>query len=188
MGMSLCVAWKYEDERSCGIYFASDSCVVVGNNVMPYGGIKSLEIPVRIISATDATTGGAEELFQGNYVDIMVGVEALADVQTKPFNLQEHGYEYLGDRLIPGQRSYRKRGDRAFNVHVAERNGEFWRKAIQLRDYLRHHPQGCDQFAREKLRIFNVGSWTLVRYLDARANYFTQLMERAANHQQAGMT
>jgi GrpB-like predicted nucleotidyltransferase (UPF0157 family) len=118
-------------------------------------------------------------------VDMMVGVETLGDVQTKPFNLQEHGYEYLGDRLMPGQRSYRKRGDRAFNVHVVERGGEFWTNAIQLREYLRQHPEECTAYSIEKIRIINPGSWTLVRYLNERANYFNQLLERATANDEA---
>ena len=117
-------------------------------------------------------------------IDLMVGIEDLGDVQSPPFNLAKSGYEYLGDQLMVGQRSYRKRRDCAFNVHVVERNGEFWEKAIQLRDYLRQHSEECAAFSHEKIRIFNRGSWTLVRYLNERTNFYRQLVARATQNLQ----
>ncbi|MBE0541982.1 MAG: GrpB family protein [Verrucomicrobia bacterium] len=65
--MSLCVAWKYEEAGRAHIVFAADSCAVFVGDVLPYGGIKVLELPVRIISATDAQSGIAQNLFVGNY-------------------------------------------------------------------------------------------------------------------------
>jgi GrpB-like predicted nucleotidyltransferase (UPF0157 family) len=112
-------------------------------------------------------------------VDMVVGVNALPEVQRSPFNIEQHGYEYLGDRLIAGQRCYRKRGDRWFNLHVVQHGGDFWNQAISLRDYLRGHPDEAEAFGREKVRILNQGSWTLVRYLNKRANYLNQLLARA---------
>jgi len=51
--MSLCVAWKYEDAHVSKVGFAADSCVTVlskkGSFEMPYGGVKVLAIPVKII-------------------------------------------------------------------------------------------------------------------------------------------
>ena len=63
--MSLCVAWKYEDGGNCSMFFAADSCAVANDRVMPYSGVKVLEIPVRINSA--AYNGRTEPIFYGNY-------------------------------------------------------------------------------------------------------------------------
>jgi len=51
--MSLCIAWKYEEAGRSKVYFAADSCVTLqseeGAQEMPYGGVKVLALPVRII-------------------------------------------------------------------------------------------------------------------------------------------
>jgi GrpB-like predicted nucleotidyltransferase (UPF0157 family) len=132
------------------------------------------DVPIEHIGST-AVPGLAAVQF----IDVLVGVDALADAQHLPFNLETNGYEYLGDRLIRGQLCYRKRGERWFNLHVVERDGDFWRSALRLRDYLRQHPDECAAYSREKIRILNTGSWTLVRYLNERANYLGQLLARA---------
>jgi GrpB-like predicted nucleotidyltransferase (UPF0157 family) len=55
--MTLCVAWKYEEENQPpAIYFAADTCAVMGGELMPYGGIKILQVPV--VYATPPPEGG----------------------------------------------------------------------------------------------------------------------------------
>jgi hypothetical protein len=57
----LCIAWKYEDSGGSRVCFASDSCVTVLSEEdsleIPYGGIKVLAIPVRIIPTPTSIPG-----------------------------------------------------------------------------------------------------------------------------------
>jgi GrpB-like predicted nucleotidyltransferase (UPF0157 family) len=76
--MSLCVAWKYEEKGNAKIHFAADSCVVYAGFVMPYSGIKVLQIPVRVISPMDKTTGRHEMLFETSYGMAFAGSYASA--------------------------------------------------------------------------------------------------------------
>jgi len=113
-------------------------------------------------------------------IDILVGIDSPGGEQVQPFNLAKRGYEYLRDTFIIGNQYYRKRGTRAFNLHVVERNGSFWRRAIRVRDYLRENPEETAFYSKEKMRVLNLGSWTLLRYLNAKANYLEQLTIRAS--------
>jgi GrpB-like predicted nucleotidyltransferase (UPF0157 family) len=113
-------------------------------------------------------------------VDILIGADVPDDVRVRPINLDPQVYEYLGDRLIPGQRCYRNRGNRSFHIYVAPHGGEFWQKCIGLRDYLLANPDEARNYGAEKVAILNRGFWTLVQYQAKRANYLTQLMTRAA--------
>ena len=112
-------------------------------------------------------------------VDILIGIKSLGDVKTPPCKLTGLGYEYMRDVFVGGQRYYRKRGARSFNLHLVEHGGAHWTSAIKLRDYLRQNSADRDAYSREKIRILNAGSWTLVRYLRQRANYLAQLLARS---------
>jgi GrpB-like predicted nucleotidyltransferase (UPF0157 family) len=82
--MSLCVAWKFEHRGVCQVFLAADSCAVLLRDVMPYGGIKVLEIPICIIShgpnpgvLFKATYGMA---FAGSYLAAFLLKELVAEV------------------------------------------------------------------------------------------------------------
>jgi GrpB-like predicted nucleotidyltransferase (UPF0157 family) len=115
-------------------------------------------------------------------IDIIVGILRLEQSRSGPFNLSSFRYEYLGDAGLPGRLLYRKRGEKAFNLHVVEMSGTFWNQGLMLRQFLREHTNAARDFSLQKARILNTGSWTLLRYLDARAGYFGTLLERAAQN------
>ena len=145
-----------------------------GDKLRTLRGLLGNEVPIEHIGSTAVPGLAAVPI-----IDVMVGVEPLGDLQHPSVSLDYDLYEYVGDRLIPGQRSYRDRIGHGFNIHVVTYNGEFWRRAVGLRNYLRQRPDECQAYAREKIRILNTGSWTLVRYMNERANYLDQLLGRA---------
>jgi len=112
-------------------------------------------------------------------IDILIGVETLGNPRTPPFNLSLRGYQFCGDCGIPGRLLYRKRKDGMFDLHIVQHEGEFWGKGIQLRGYLRTHPEEANRYGLQKVRILNAGSWTAQRYLRARSEYLDQLMAKA---------
>ena len=112
-------------------------------------------------------------------IDILVGVEQVGDPRKPPFDLRLRNYELAGDCGIPGRALYRKRDDGMFDLHVVQYGGEFWNRSIQLRDYLRAHPNEAGNYGLEKVRILNRGSWTAKRYLTERAGYLGQLIALA---------
>lgn len=69
--MSLCVAWKYQDSSTSKVCFAADSCATDqrpdGEREMPFGGVKLLELPVRVVGPTDSSNGRSAVVFEGVY-------------------------------------------------------------------------------------------------------------------------
>lgn len=91
--MTLCVAWKYSDPRETTVCFAADSCVSVLTDDhqhfrMPYGGIKVLPIPLRIIPPGTNIPGPPEQPFEavyglafsGDYAAAFLIKESIADM------------------------------------------------------------------------------------------------------------
>ena len=84
--MTLCVAWKWQDQHGSTVCFAADTCITLGEHRMPHGGIKVFELPVRYSSpnfqngqpgAWSTTYGMA---FSGSYLTAFLLKEMLADV------------------------------------------------------------------------------------------------------------
>ena len=90
--MSLCVAWKWKDERGCQITLAADSCVVLFDEVMDFHGVKVLTVPIRIRPCGSdpdpifETTYGMA--FAGSYLAAFLIREVISEVLT---NLQHVG-------------------------------------------------------------------------------------------------
>ncbi len=86
--MSLCVAWRFAD-KFC---LASESCITIGAE-QRMCGVKVVQVPVRIISATDAHTGNYSTVFQsvfgltfsGQFLTAYLVRETISEVL---FNLQ----------------------------------------------------------------------------------------------------
>ena len=113
-------------------------------------------------------------------IDVMIGVPAVGNPRQPPLKVSARGFEYFGDCGIPGRLVYRKRKGEMFDLHIVQHGGEFWAKSIQLREYLRNHPDEARSFGLEKVRILNVGAWTAKRYLDTRAKCFGELINKAS--------
>lgn len=89
--MTLCVAWKFALNGKEDIWFAADTCVMLGERPMKFGGIKLFEIPVRYF--VPAPAGQEPEVwaktfgfaFSGSYLAALLVKEmvaaALAELQ-----------------------------------------------------------------------------------------------------------
>src|ERR1039458_7067695 len=131
--MTLCVAWRAENQGGGGVYLAADSCVVVDPLVMPYGGIKVLEVPVEIWSASPEN-GEPELLLRRRYGMAFTGTYLAA------FLLKELISEVLSHTQFAGA------AEAVSFEHVCglvcDFHGHFYN---QLRDHLPRH-QGLDFF------------------------------------------
>src|SRR2546421_8145170 len=88
-------------------------------------------------------------------VDIMPAVRRLADLDGTVAPMVALGYEYMPqyESEVPFRRFFRKRPPdhpQAFNVHVVELDGDWWRGDRFFRDYLRIHPETAREYERLK--------------------------------------
>jgi GrpB-like predicted nucleotidyltransferase (UPF0157 family) len=131
-------------------------------------------IPIEHIGSTSV-----QGLASVPVLDILVGVENVGDPSISPLPLALLKYEYLSDKLFPGQRFYRKRGQPSVNLFVVEHGSEIWNQHISIRKFLRTNEAARAAYSVEKVRILNIGSWTLLRYLRAKSGFMDTLTAKA---------
>lgn len=82
--MSLCVAWRYEDV----FCLASDTCVSVGQRTMPFGCIKVLAVPVKVVGPINFHSREADIVYErtmgfayvGGFLGSFLLKEIVADI------------------------------------------------------------------------------------------------------------
>ena len=86
---------------------------------------------------------------------------------------------------MPERRYFRKPPDperqrrRDFHMHMVETTGEFWRRHLAFRDYLRGHPEACDEYAALKRRLAAEFGSDTEGYTEAKTEFITRI-ERLA--------
>ncbi len=85
-------------------------------------------------------------------LDILVGIQTLAEVEPFVANLNAIGYEDKGNGDEPGRRYFVKGAPekRTHHLNFCEMNGSFWVRHILFRDYLEIHPEAAQQYAALK--------------------------------------
>lgn len=85
-------------------------------------------------------------------LDILVGLENLAAVESLVEGLGRAGYEDRGNGDVPGRRYFVKGPavKRTHHLNFCELNGPFWTSHILFRDYLENHPDAAKEYAALK--------------------------------------
>jgi GrpB-like predicted nucleotidyltransferase (UPF0157 family) len=120
-------------------------------------------------------------------IDIMAGVRSYEDGEGCVAPLEGLGYEHKGEFGIPGRRYFRKplEGKRTHQVHMVALGGQFWRRHLLFRDYLRAHPETARAYYELKARLAEEHRLDLVAYTDAKTEFITGVEAKAAAWQAA---
>jgi GrpB-like predicted nucleotidyltransferase (UPF0157 family) len=92
-------------------------------------------------------------------IDMLVGVRALAEADTHCIApICDLGYEYVPEfeSVMPYRRYFRRDdgdGHRSHQIHLVEQGGDFWRRHLLFRDYLRAHPDQAREYEQLKRRL-----------------------------------
>jgi len=113
-------------------------------------------------------------------VDILIGITDFPNIAKLHLKgLETLGYECLGSAGIPERISFRKRGQRSFNLAVTQYRSALWDNNIMIRDYLRHNPDEAQHYAEHKIDVFQKGFRTLLAYSEQKSDFITNLLTRA---------
>jgi GrpB-like predicted nucleotidyltransferase (UPF0157 family) len=88
-------------------------------------------------------------------IDVLVEVRAIDRMDRFDEMMRQSGYLPRGENGIPGRR-YFIRGDeihRTHHIHVFETGHPDIQRHLDLRDYLRTHPEDADAYCRLKLEL-----------------------------------
>jgi GrpB-like predicted nucleotidyltransferase (UPF0157 family) len=116
-------------------------------------------------------------------IDIMPGVRSLADADRCLDGMRRLGYEYVPEFEVdlPGRRYFRKgHPERKWHVHIVEKGGEFWRRHLVFRDYLRVHPEAAADYAALKRKLADQYPHDSLAYTEAKSEFILGIEEKAA--------
>jgi GrpB-like predicted nucleotidyltransferase (UPF0157 family) len=117
-------------------------------------------------------------------IDIMIGVSALAEVESRIPELERHGYEYVREyeARLPERRYLRKPrvGSRTHHVHAVVRGSAFWYRHLLFRDYLRAHPEAAAAYLELKQRLASRHRADPASYSDGKSAFVEAVLLKAA--------
>ena len=147
------------------------------------GVIGHLGVAVEHIGSTAVVGLGAKPI-----IDIMVGVNRLSDAQQCIEPLSSLGYRYQPEHEVtmPERRFFGKGeppGEQHYHLHMVEKGGEFWRRHLAFRDYLRSHPKASRQYCEFKRKLASEYGSDREGYTEAKTSFIESIVAKAlCNH------
>lgn len=119
-------------------------------------------------------------------IDIMVGLPDFSVADRLVPKIEALGYEYFKryEDEMPYRRYFAKNLNdaRTHQIHMVEIGGEFWKRHILFRDYLRQNPETADEYATLKMQLAE-REWTDVNeYADAKTEFIKSVENEAKTH------
>ncbi|MFS0597959.1 GrpB family protein [Peribacillus frigoritolerans] len=138
--------------------------------------LKDKPICVEHIGSTSVMGLGAKPI-----LDIMAGVQHLAEVDAFIEPLKSIGYEFVPHKEFPERRFFRKGQWRAgtHHLHIYRLGSEQWKNQLSFRNYLRSHPDVRKQYQQLKMSLAKKHPADIVGYTKAKAPFILNVMESA---------
>lgn len=119
-------------------------------------------------------------------VDIMGGVETLADAELCIEPLKRLGYDYRPEleESMPRRRYFRRTTSdvHTHHLHVVERSSEFWDRHLLFRDYLRDHDAVAQRYEDLKRELAERHAHDIEGYTQAKTPFIRKTVERAREY------
>ena len=98
-------------------------------------------------------------------IDIMVEVKDINEVDRYNKQMEELGYEALGEYGIPKRRFFQKGGNkRTHHVHIFEKGSPHIKRHIDFRDYLISHPKVAKEYSLLKENLAKKYRYDIDKY------------------------
>jgi GrpB-like predicted nucleotidyltransferase (UPF0157 family) len=141
--------------------------------------IGHLDVAIEHIGSTAVVGLGAKPI-----IDILVGVRRLSDAQLCMEPLISLGYVYQPEHevTLPERRFFGKGeppGEQHYHLHMVEKGGEFWRRHLAFRDYLRTHPETSRQYYELKKKLASEYGSDREGYTEAKTQFIESIVAKA---------
>lgn len=141
-------------------------------------------IGIEHIGSTAVSGLGAKPI-----IDIMVGVRRLSDAKRCLGPLERIDYEYVPEYedSMPQRRYFRKgpnEPNKHYHLHMVEYDGEFWKRYLLFRDYLRKHPKTASEYFRLKKQLAVKYRLNREGYTEAKTSFVTSTLSKANSEKQ----
>jgi GrpB-like predicted nucleotidyltransferase (UPF0157 family) len=141
--------------------------------------IGHLNLSIEHIGSTAVVGLGAKPI-----IDIMVGIDRLSDAQWCVEPLSRLGYRYQPEHEVTmPERRYFGKGEppkeQHYHLHMVEKGGEFWRRHLAFRDYLRTHPETSRQYCELKKKLASQYGSDRESYTEAKTAFIESVVAKA---------
>lgn len=112
-------------------------------------------------------------------IDIQVSVQALEPMDFRA-PIESLGYVWRHDNPEKTKRYFRERpGNRRTHVHVRRAGSWHEQYALLFRDYMRVHPDACEQYEQVKRRLAAEYLTDMPSYTESKAPIFWEIIQKA---------
>lgn len=113
-------------------------------------------------------------------IDMMVEVLNIEKVDYFNHEMEQLGYEALGENRIPGRRFFRKGGDnRTHHVHIFEQGNEEINRHLNFRDYMIAHPEEARRYSQLKEDLAKKFPTSIEKYIEGKNDYIKEIDRKA---------
>lgn len=116
-------------------------------------------------------------------IDILIGLASLNEAPAWIGGLQTLGYEYVPqfEAVMPERRYFRRseKSRRTHQIHLVEGGGDFWKRHMAFRNFLRMHPEEALAYGRLKTELAARFRDDRAAYMDGKDAFIKNLEARA---------
>ncbi|MEM0979689.1 MAG: GrpB family protein [Cyanobacteria bacterium P01_H01_bin.58] len=124
-------------------------------------------------------------------IDILAEVADIYRVDTQTSNLEDLGYEAMGEYGIPGRRYFRKWdavGNRTHHLHVFQTASPDVERHLHFRDYLIAHPAEAEVYSQLKQHLAALHPYDIEAYMDGKDGFIQAVEQKAQQWHQASFS
>lgn len=120
-------------------------------------------------------------------IDIMVGIESLAEVDRYIELFKTIGYDFnpeWEDRFPERVALYKSDNGNKIHLYIVEFNTDYWLRHIQFRDYLREHPEVAKEYNKLKEELAKKYRDDQAAYTSGKSKFFKEIERKARKKHQ----
>lgn len=121
-------------------------------------------------------------------IDIMIGLRDFSVANNLVPEIEALGYAYVPEYedVMPDRRYFKKLADgtSTHHIHMVEMGGEFWRRHLLFRDFLRANPDVATEYAVLKKRLAQLEWNDKDEYTDAKTAFIRNVENKAREQSQ----
>lgn len=110
-------------------------------------------------------------------IDILAGISRLEAGPTLTTPLAALGYDYMGDKVVPGHHIFGKGAERTHLLHVVEHGSPIWNEALRFRDALRADRQLAREYEQLKVSLSEQYAERRSEYTAAKAAFIQSVLD-----------
>jgi len=113
-------------------------------------------------------------------IDILAEVKDIEAVDQYNHEMEELGYEVMGEYGIPKRRFFRKGGNkRTHHIHIFQAGNEEIERHINFKEYLITHPDKRREYSKLKEKLANKYTYDVESYTNGKSDFIKEIDRKA---------